>query len=121
MLRQVFYNSNSAAVCAIGESTVKQIQNDEAVCFGNSCVLPADAHFNDANPREIFIAVCFLLLIVGIGVYPKVATQMYDVTTVAINAEVRESHTRIAQTNPKIYAFNPIIEPKIVSLAEIDN
>jgi NAD(P)H-quinone oxidoreductase subunit 4 len=118
MLRQVFYQSNNAAVCTIGETKVKNTSNDEAVCFGNSCVLPADAHFNDANPREIFIAVCFLLLIVGIGVYPKVATQMYDVTTVAINSEVRSAHTRIAQANPEIYAH--MIEPKITAIAEID-
>jgi NAD(P)H-quinone oxidoreductase subunit 4 len=97
MLRQVFYQSEAAAVCNIGTTRVINPNNDAAVCFGNSCVLPADAKFNDATPREIFIAACFLILIVGIGVYPKLATQMYDVKTVAINAEVRQSHTRIAQ------------------------
>jgi NAD(P)H-quinone oxidoreductase subunit 4 len=120
MLRQVFYQTNDASVCELGEAKATKTDNDEAVCFGNSCVLPSEAKFNDANPREIFIAVCFLLLIVGIGVYPKVTTQMYDVTTVAINAEVRESHTRIAQANLQIYFNNSAIKPQITAIAEID-
>lgn len=52
----------------------------------------------------MFIAACFLVLIIGIGLYPKVAMQMYDVKTVAVNAEVRQSYSIIAQRNPEIYA-----------------
>ena len=70
----------------------------EAAPYDTNLLFPP----NDASPREIFIAACFLLLIVGIGVYPKLATQMYDVKTVAINAEVRHSQTIIAQQQPTI-------------------
>ena len=97
MLRLVFYNSNEALACDIDKAKQKKPTNEPAVCFGNSCVLPGEAPFEDANPREIFIAACFLVLILGIGIYPKLATQMYDVKTVAINAEVRHSQTIIAQ------------------------
>ena len=111
MLRLVFFNSNEALACDIDRAKMKQPTNEVAVCFGNSCVLPDEAPFEDASPREIFIAACFLFLIVGIGIYPKLATQMYDVKTVAINAEVRHSQTIIAQQQ----------QPTITQLAVIDN
>jgi len=110
MLRQVFYNSGAVPTCDITPScdiTDAELQNQgdqEAVCFGTNCVLPAEAEFSDARPREVFIAACFLVLIIGIGVYPKMAMQMYDVKTVAVNAQVRQSYTEIAQGNPQIYA-----------------
>jgi NAD(P)H-quinone oxidoreductase subunit 4 len=110
MLRQVFYNSGAVPTCDITPScdiTDADLQNQgdqEAVCFGTNCVLPAEAEFSDARPREVFIAACFLVLIIGIGVYPKMAMQMYDVKTVAVNAQVRQSYTEIAQGNPQIYA-----------------
>jgi len=110
MLRQVFYNSGAVPTCDITPScdiTDADLQNQgdqEAVCFGTNCVLPAEAEFSDARPREVFIAACFLVLIIGIGVYPKMAMQMYDVKTVAVNAQVRHSYTEIAPGNPQIYA-----------------
>ncbi|HEY9620173.1 MAG TPA: NAD(P)H-quinone oxidoreductase subunit 4 [Crinalium sp.] len=118
MLRQVFYGSGTAPTCEIGNVTVKNQADQEAVCFGTSCVLPADAVYSDAKPREVFIAACFLALIIGIGLYPKLATQLYDVKTVAVNAQVRDSYTQIAQTNPQIYAkgfaIPRIEEPEVV-------
>ncbi len=105
MLRQVFYNSENAPNCELEEVTAETNRGNQlAVCFGTNCILPADAVFDDANPREVFIAACFLALIVGIGFYPKLATQLYDAKTVAVNAQVRESYTQISQANPKIYA-----------------
>jgi len=94
MLRQLFYSSESVLTCSV-EGFPPQ-DNEEAVCFGNSCVLPMNAKFNDAQPREILIAACFLVMIIGIGLYPKMATQTYDSTTVAVNAQVRQSYTEIA-------------------------
>ncbi|MDB9510636.1 NAD(P)H-quinone oxidoreductase subunit 4 [Kamptonema animale CS-326] len=110
MLRQLFY-SGVAPTCDL-DGNLKDTGELEAACFGNSCVLPGDAVFSDARPREVFIAACFLIPIIGIGFYPKLATQVYDVTTVAVNAEVRESYIQIAQQNPQIYAKS-ILAPKI--------
>lgn len=104
MLRQVFYNSGAAPTCDLNDTGLNNQNAQEAVCFGTNCILPANARYSDASPREVFIAVCFLMLIVGIGFYPKLATQMYDVKTVAVNAQVRQSYTQIAKTNPQIYA-----------------
>lgn len=88
-------------------------QDDEgAVCFGTDCLLPNQAVYEDARPRELFIAACFLLPIIGIGFYPKLATQIYDVKTIAVNTQVRQSYTQIAQTNPRIYAKG-FLAPKI--------
>ncbi len=100
MLRQLFYNTGIAPACLL----INTADVEEAVCFGTSCVLPEDARFSDARPREVLIAASFLLPIIGIGLYPKIATQVYDVKTVAVNNQVVESYTQIAQTNPQIYA-----------------
>jgi NAD(P)H-quinone oxidoreductase subunit 4 len=96
MLRQVFYNSGAAPTCDMTAPGLANQGDQEAVCFGNSCVLPADANFNDATPREVFIAACFFVLIIGIGLYPKLTTQMYDATMVSLNSQLRQSYTQVA-------------------------
>ncbi len=64
-----------------------------------------EEYLGDAKPREIFIAVCLLVPIIGIGLYPKVATQTYDVKTVAVAAHVRHALPVIAQKqSPNLYA-----------------
>ncbi|MBD2461507.1 NAD(P)H-quinone oxidoreductase subunit 4 [Oscillatoria sp. FACHB-1407] len=112
MLRQVFYGTGAELMCDVtpscdlSDADLKNQGNEEAACFGTNCVLPANAIFEDANPRELFIAACFISLIVAIGFYPKLATQMYDATTVAINSEVRASYFQVAESNPEIYAWS---------------
>jgi NAD(P)H-quinone oxidoreductase subunit 4 len=101
MLRQVFYGKGN--MCDIS-AVITSGGDQEAACFGTDCVLPADAIFSDASPREVFIAACFLSLIIGIGFYPKLMTQMYDATTVAVNTHVRESYNQVSQANPQLYA-----------------
>ena len=109
MLRLVFFNSNEALACDIDRAKMKKPTNEPAVCFGNSCALPGEAPFDDANPREIFIAACFLVVILGIGIYPKLFTQMYDVKTVAINADVRQSQVTVAQQKQLTIAQAPAL------------
>jgi NAD(P)H-quinone oxidoreductase subunit 4 len=102
MLREVFYGSGADLMCDVMPSCdlddldLKNQGNEQAACFGTSCELPADASFEDANPRELFIAASFIALIVAIGFYPKMATNLFDATTVAINTQVREVHREIA-------------------------
>ena len=120
MLRMVFFKSNEAFSCEISTSGTNNTSNEPAVCFGNNCVLPEEASFNDANYREIFIAACFLVMVIGIGIYPKLVTQMYDVKTVAVNSELRQSHRKIAENQPGIYAQTlsvpQIVEPEIATI-----
>jgi NAD(P)H-quinone oxidoreductase subunit 4 len=109
MLKQVFFGTSAKLSCNIGDAGLNNQEAEEAVCFGTDCVIPTQAVYRDANPREVFIAACFLVLIIGIGLYPKAAMQMYDVKTVAVNSEVRQSYSIIAQRNPEIYAKGLLI------------
>jgi len=115
MLREVFYGADANLMCDVvpscdvNDSEMKEQGNEVAFCFGNSCELPEDAVFDDANPREVFIAACFLSLILAIGFYPKLATQMYDVKMVAVNAQVRQAYEQVAQSklSAETYAMAP--------------
>jgi NAD(P)H-quinone oxidoreductase subunit 4 len=112
MLRQVFYGSGVAPKCDINNAGLENQEDEGTLCFGTDCLLPTEAVYIDAKPRELLIAACFLLPIVGIGFYPKLTEQIYDVKTVAVNAQVRQSYSQIAQTNPQIYA-NRFLAPRI--------
>ncbi|MFN6465671.1 MAG: NAD(P)H-quinone oxidoreductase subunit 4 [Nostoc sp. DedVER02] len=112
MLREVFYGKDAALLCDINNSGSENQEDEGTVCFGTDCLVPEDAVYDDARPREVFIAACFLLMIIGIGFYPKIAMQMYDVKTVAVNANVRQSYAIVSQTNPQIFA-NRLLVPQI--------
>ncbi len=59
----------------------------------------------DTKPRELSIAFCLLLPIIGIGLYPKIVTQTYDSTTVAIAAHLHAAQPIVAQgDNSSLYA-----------------
>jgi NAD(P)H-quinone oxidoreductase subunit 4 len=45
----------------------------------------------DAEPREVFIIACLLVPIIGIGLYPKIVTQIYDATTHQLTGLLRHS------------------------------
>ena len=45
----------------------------------------------DAEPREVFIIACLLVPIIGIGLYPKIVTQIYDASTTNLTALMRDS------------------------------
>ena len=72
MLRQVFYGDQSLRVASRREE------------------LHLDTVIYDVKPREIFITACLLLPIIGIGFYPKLATQTYDVKAVELAAHARQ-------------------------------
>jgi NAD(P)H-quinone oxidoreductase subunit 4 len=43
----------------------------------------------DIKPREAFVALCLLVPIIAIGVYPKLATQTYDVKAIEVSSRVQ--------------------------------
>lgn len=114
MLRQLFYGNDILPSCNLGDQGLSPNSDQEAVCFGTSCVLPGNAIYDDARPREVFIAACFLLPIIAVGFYPKLATQVYDATTMAVNSQVRQSYGQIAEANPGVYA-EALTAPRIPS------
>ncbi|MBW4502721.1 MAG: NAD(P)H-quinone oxidoreductase subunit 4 [Scytonema hyalinum WJT4-NPBG1] len=75
MLREVFYGK----------------QNEKLVL---------DAVVADVKPRELFITACLLLPIIGIGFYPKLATQTYDVKTMQIATHARQVLPVVAEQQP---------------------
>ena len=84
----------------------------------------------DIKPRELVITMSFLIPIIGIGLYPKLVTQSYDTTTVAVAAHLRDALPTIARVeDTSLYAqmntlkiqdtiAAPIIPSKLVG--EID-
>lgn len=103
MLKEVFYGTGKVT-CDITNALLENKEDEGTVCFGTDCLLPTESIYRDASTREVFIAASFLVLIIGIGFYPKSVMQMYDVKTVAVNTQVRESYTLVAETDPNVYA-----------------
>jgi NAD(P)H-quinone oxidoreductase subunit 4 len=71
MLREIFYGAEN-----------KELTSHEALV--------------DAEPREVFIIACLLVPIIGIGLYPKMLTQVYDSTTLQLTARLRDSVPTLA-------------------------
>jgi NAD(P)H-quinone oxidoreductase subunit 4 len=79
------------------------------VFFGQ--LAASSAPWLDAKPRELAITFCLLIPIIGIGFYPKIVTQSYDSTTVAVAAHLREALPTVAQTNnSSLYARSTLFE-----------
>jgi NAD(P)H-quinone oxidoreductase subunit 4 len=101
------------------------------VFFGNQSE-SSFAPFSDAQPRELAIALCLLVPIIGIGLYPKLVTQTYDRTTVAVATHLREAlpttvaaqstptslYARLASDKAQAAIVAPLIPSKLVSIAD---
>ena len=72
----------------------------------------------DAEPREVFIIACLLIPIIGIGLYPKIITQIYDSTTNKLTALLRDSVPSLVQetTASRPYEMISTTAPEIKSL-----
>lgn len=75
--------------------------------------LVSEQVLTDARPREAFIAACLLIPIIGIGLYPKLATQTYDVKTVAVATQVRHVLPLVAERQPLRLYSRALTAPKI--------
>jgi NAD(P)H-quinone oxidoreductase subunit 4 len=74
---------------------------------------PIAGEFHDAKPRELFIAASLLIPVIGIGLYPKLATEVYDVKTVAIADHVRHVLPVIAQEQPFQRYSQTLVAPQL--------
>jgi NAD(P)H-quinone oxidoreductase subunit 4 len=91
MLREIFYGSENQAL----------VEHEELV---------------DAEPREVFIIACLLIPIIGVGLYPKLLTQIYDSTTTTLTAHLRDSVPTIAHKQANPVAIGEFRQaPKIVN------
>ena len=80
----------------------------------NSQLAAKEIIWTDAQPREIFITACLLIPIIAIGVYPKLATQTYDVKTTQVAAYEHQVLAQVAQ-NTDLYAAMKTSTPQITS------
>ncbi|GFE69299.1 NAD(P)H-quinone oxidoreductase subunit 4 [Chroococcus sp. FPU101] len=84
--------------------------------------LVLDGFSIDAKPREIFITVCLLLPIIGIGLYPKLAMSTYDLKTVEVAAKVRANlpvvvkQKETSRTASLISFSAPVMAPQILDV-----
>jgi NAD(P)H-quinone oxidoreductase subunit 4 len=84
------------------------------VFYGNKNLGEKLENFSiDAKPREVFIALCLLVPVIGIGLYPKLATNTYDVKTTEIATKVRSVVPVFAQQKESFFEANALIAPKI--------
>jgi NAD(P)H-quinone oxidoreductase subunit 4 len=60
----------------------------------------------DAEPREIFIIACLLVPVIGIGLYPKILTQVYDATTVELTEKLRDAVPTLAGEKGTAVSFH---------------
>ena len=67
----------------------------------------------DAEPREVFIIACLLIPIIGIGLYPKIVTQIYDSTTHKLTALLRNSVPSLIQEATVTTEASSMVAPKI--------
>ncbi|MBE9176977.1 NAD(P)H-quinone oxidoreductase subunit 4 [Oculatella sp. LEGE 06141] len=68
---------------------------------------------SDAKPREAFIALCLLVPIIGIGIYPKLVTQTYDVKTTQVAAQARTALPLIAE-RPIHFTQPHFVAPSVI-------
>ena len=66
----------------------------------------------DAEPREIFIISALLVPIIGIGLYPKILTQIYDSKTLQLTELLRSRVPNLAErSESEPMAFHGVTEP----------
>jgi NAD(P)H-quinone oxidoreductase subunit 4 len=84
------------------------------VFYGEQGELAAEsASWLDAKPREVLITVCLLVPIIGIGLYPKIATQTYDATTVAVASHLQSALPMFAQAENHTSISHILRSPEI--------
>jgi len=94
------------------------------VFYGNQHKdLHLDAVVLDIKPRELFITACLLIPIIGIGFYPKIITQTYDVKTVEVAAHARQVLPIVARQQPanlysQIFTTPTLASSKIGNIVE---
>jgi NAD(P)H-quinone oxidoreductase subunit 4 len=86
--------------------------------------LVLDAMVQDVKPRELFITACLLVPIMGIGLYPKLTTQTYDVKTTEVAAHARQVLPIVAHQQPsslysRIFTTPTLANSQVPSLTNI--
>ena len=88
----VFFKSVIIILAAVGVvlSPIYLLSMLRNIFYGEpgEVALPKDQSW-EILPREAFVAVCLLVPIIGIGLYPKLAIQTYSAKTVEVAAQIQ--------------------------------
>ncbi|HEY9688401.1 MAG TPA: NAD(P)H-quinone oxidoreductase subunit 4 [Coleofasciculaceae cyanobacterium] len=87
MLREIFYGKENAAL--------------------------AEVNWSDLKLRELAIALVLLAPIVGVGIYPKLATQTYEVKSTEVASRVRSSFAVVAKAQDSRFYSAVLNAPKL--------
>jgi NAD(P)H-quinone oxidoreductase subunit 4 len=74
----------------------------------------------DAEPREVFIIASLLVPIIGIGLYPKLVTQIYDAKTVQLTAQMRDAVPSLVSAQETVSA-GALGSPQPVKAPELES
>ena len=87
----VFFKAVIVLLAAVGVvlSPIYLLSMLRSIFYGESgeIKLPLDKSW-EIVPREMFVAICLLIPIVGIGVYPKIAIQTYSLKTAEVSSQI---------------------------------
>jgi NAD(P)H-quinone oxidoreductase subunit 4 len=118
----VFFKAGIVILAAIGVilSPIYLLSMLRRIFYGTpgAIELPQNRSW-DIKPREAFIAVCLLVPVIGIGLYPKLATQTYDAKSTAVANRVQDIRLASADNGPLL--ARGFVAPQLTStpLAEI--
>lgn len=88
----VFFKASIILLGAIGVvlSPIYLLSMLRSIFYGEQTELkPPKGESWEILPREAFVAVCLLVPIIGIGLYPKLAIQTYSAKTVEVAAQIQ--------------------------------
>ena len=73
----------------------------------------------DSEPREVFIIACLMIPVIGIGLYPKIVTQIYDSTNHKLTALLRNSLPSLVQEAAVTSKQSAMVSATAPKIAEI--
>jgi NAD(P)H-quinone oxidoreductase subunit 4 len=86
------------AAVGIVLSAIYSLANLRQIFFGSANGQGfIDKNSSDLRPREGFIAACLLLLILGIGLYPKLATDVFETKVAAMGGHQTQVIASLSQ------------------------
>lgn len=99
----VFYKAAIVMLAAVGVvlSPIYLLSMLRNVFYGEpgEVKLPGDKSW-EIVPREVFVALCLLIPIIGIGLYPKIVIQTYSVKTVEVSSLIRRTLPDVPDAAP---------------------
>ncbi|MGB3766275.1 MAG: NAD(P)H-quinone oxidoreductase subunit 4 [Phormidesmis sp.] len=117
----VFFKAAIILLAAIGVvlSPIYLLSMLRNIFYGDpgEVAMPKDKSW-EILPREAFVAVCLLIPIIGIGLYPKLAIQTYSPKTIEVAAQIQRTLPDVPDAPPlskvmSMPGIERIVEPSL--------